>query len=112
MTNSPIARAIGYLQLEVPYSIVIKPKLRDCAGLYTSVYKGNKLVEHRITISLYHTGKDFVRDLNTVIVHELIHAWQEENGIEETHGSEFQRMAEYLGNKLGMGNLYIWDCDV
>ena len=112
MTDNPIAFAIGYLKLKIPYSIIIKSRLRDCAGLYNSVYHGDTLVNHRISISLYHTGKYFVRDLNTVIVHELIHAWQEENGIIETHGIEFQQMAVKLGGILNMPNIYLKDYDV
>ena len=33
------------------------------------------------------------RDTETLIIHELIHAWQEENKITEIHGKSFAKMA-------------------
>lgn len=33
------------------------------------------------------------RDTETLIIHELIHAWQEENKIVEIHGKSFAKMA-------------------
>lgn len=56
-------------------------------GLYGS---NGKLKSHLIHVYL---GNDSVRSLETLIVHEMCHAKQEERGNKDTHGKSFRRYA-------------------
>ena len=40
------------------------------------------------------------RDLETVLAHELIHAYHEENGILEWHGKRFKNDAKLMTKKF------------
>lgn len=107
-----IAKTIGFLRLQKPYKIVIKPKLKKgTRAEYYGMYRKGILDSHLLRVSVYGLDQD-VRDFNTLIVHELIHAWQEENGIISVHGPEFQDKAAFLGYMLNMENIYIKDVDV
>lgn len=55
--------------------------------------KWGELVCHHIKI--YNNG-DRARDVDTLIAHELIHAWQAENDKEDIHGKAFQKMARKI----------------
>lgn len=105
-----IRQTIGFLQIEKPYKIVIKPKLKGNRGEYYGMYRKGRLVSHLIRVSL-HDMQYELRTLDTLIVHEFIHAWQEEKGISEIHGAEFRKMARSLGNVLNLENIYIRGVD-
>ena len=106
-----IAKTIGFLEIEKPYKIVLKPTLGGNSAEYYAMMRKGKLVSHLIRVSISNLKGD-VRDLDTLIVHEFIHAWQQENGIEEVHGPDFQRMARKLGKHLNIDNIYIKGTDV
>lgn len=107
-----IAKTIGFLRLQKPYKIVIKPKLKEGnRAEYYGMYRKGELVSHLIRVSVSGLDED-MRDFNTLIVHEFIHAWQEENGLTEIHGPQFQDMAAYLGFMLNMENIYLKGIDV
>ena len=107
-----IADTIRFLHLQKPYKIVIKPKLKGGnRAEYYGMYRKGKLVSHLIRVSVSGLDED-IRDFNTLIVHEFIHAWQEEKGITEIHGLEFQDKAKELGRVLGMKNIYLKGIDV
>lgn len=97
---------IRFLQLKKPYKIVLKPSLKGNAAEYYSMMRKNKLVSHLIRVSVDNLQYDR-RDLNTLIVHEFIHAWQAERGITEIHGPEFQTMAKFMACNLNMNSIYI-----
>jgi hypothetical protein len=40
------------------------------------------------------------RDFDTVLAHELIHAYHEENGIQEWHGKRFRKDAKLMTKKF------------
>lgn len=107
-----IAKTIRFLQLQKPYKIVIKPKLKGGARAeYYAMMRKGKLVSHLIRINM--SGMEYdLRDLDTLIVHEFIHAWQEENGLTEIHGPGFQQLARELGQVLGLENIYLKGVDV
>lgn len=53
-----------------------------------------------------------VRDYKTIIVHELIHAMQQELGLEEAHGEFFQLKAKEAKELLGLENVFIDGLDI
>jgi len=109
---------VEYLGLEKPYTIKLNSKGKKSASAeYRASYnRGGELVSHQITIYLGNQAQDS-RDIETLIAHELIHAYQEENNIEEIHGDDFQSIAEMLTMYLQtagiyVGNIYVADVDV
>ena len=46
-------------------------------------------------IKIYN-NPDRSRTIDELIAHELIHAWQEENAVEDIHGKPFQKMARKI----------------
>jgi len=106
-----IAKTIGFLEIEKPYKIVLKPTLKGSAAEYYAMVRKGKLVSHLIRVSISNLKGD-IRDLNTLVVHEFIHAWQEEKGLTEIHGPEFRKMARKLEKFLNMENIYIKGVDV
>lgn len=105
-----IRQTIGFLELRKPYKIVLKPSLKGNAAEYYQMMRKGRLVSHLIRVSINNLETDS-RDLNTLIVHEFIHAWQAENNISEIHGREFRKMAKTLGNVLNLENIYIKGID-
>jgi predicted metal-dependent hydrolase len=104
--NLLIAKTVGLLKIQKPYKIILKDKLKDNAAEYYAMYRKDKLCSHVIRVNLSILQND-QRDLNTLIVHELIHAWQEETGLIEIHGKYFQKMAKILGNEFNLPLLYM-----
>lgn len=112
MNGDLIANVIRFLQLQKPYAITLKPKLKDAAAVYYSVYRKNKLVKHLIEISVENLPYD-MRDLNTLIAHELIHAWQTEFTDEQKmHGPEFRKMAKLVSAEFDLPLIYIKGTDL
>jgi len=102
---------VEYLGLEKPYTIKLNSKSKKSVSAeYIAKYnRGDVLVSHQITIYLGNQRTD-TRDIETLIAHELIHAYQEEAGIEEIHGDDFQSIAEMLTMYLQTAGIYI--CDI
>jgi hypothetical protein len=101
---------IKFLGLKKPVVVRVNTrKNKHYDGLYMSRYsdKTGKLLEHRITI---HVG-DNARPFDTLLAHELIHAWQEENGKAEFHGKHFRRLAKAMGEHFGLEQIYIKGTD-
>lgn len=101
-----IAKCVRILGLERPFDIQIKSrrhKSMDAAywGLRT---ESGKLQSHLIRVYL---GNEESRSLDTLIAHELIHAWQEENKLKEIHGVTFRYWAEKLEYIFGLEGIYI-----
>lgn len=109
-----IAQTIRLLQLQKPYKIVIKPKLKGGASAeYYEMRRKGKLVSHLIRINVDNMFADNARSFESLIVHEFIHAWQVENNIQESdHGPHFQDKAAFMGYMLNMGNIYLKGTDV
>lgn len=109
---------VEYLGLEKPYTIKLNSKGKKSASAeYRASYnRGGELVSHQITIYLGNQLED-IRDIETLIAHELIHALQEEEGIIEIHGEYFIDIAGLLVMYLEtagiyIGNIYIAGVDV
>ena len=113
-----IGLTVEYLGLEKPYTIKLNSKGKKSASAeYMAKYnRGEELISHQITIYLGNQPHDS-RDIETLIVHELIHAYQEEKGIIEIHGQDFIEVAGLLSMYLKtagiyVGNIYIEGTDV
>ena len=109
---------VEWLGLEKPYTIKLNSKgKRSASAEYRASYnRGGELVSHQITIYLGNQDTDS-RDIETLIAHELIHAFQEEKGIIEIHGQDFIDVAGLLSMYLEtagiyVGNIYIKGTDV
>lgn len=106
LLNTTIKR----LGLKLPISITIKTrKGKDCDALYVPHYsdRTGKLIGHKITIYTVDTSRSF----DTLLVHELIHAWQEEVRLAEFHGPEFQRWAKTLETEFNLQEIYLQEID-
>ena len=97
-----------WLGLEKPYTIKLNSKGKKSASAeYRASYnRGGELVSHQITIYLGNQYLDS-RDIETLIAHELIHAYQEEHNITEIHGDAFSEIAEMLTFTLEAAGIYI-----
>ncbi len=89
---------IDALKITLPVRVVFSPKSHDSwDASYTPRFdKWGNLKSHQIKI---YRNPDRTRDVNTLIAHELIHAWQEENNKGDIHGKPFQRMARKLARR-------------
>ena len=105
-----IEQYIKYLDLKKPVVIKIKTRTnKHMDACYLPHYsdKTAKLLEHRITVYL----KGACRDLDTLIAHELIHAWQEENKKTEIHGKWFKALAKDMEAHFSLEKIYIKNVD-
>lgn len=101
---------IDFLGLKKPVTIRVLPKHKKSTdAIYESEYNSKgKLCGHRITVY----AKDTYRDFDTLIAHELIHAWQEEKGLTEIHGKRFRKMAAKMQSQFPQFHeLYIPEVD-
>lgn len=50
-----------------------------------------------IAISRRHIRRDGWEDVIHTLIHEMVHQWQDENGLPIDHGSHFRRKAREVG---------------
>jgi predicted SprT family Zn-dependent metalloprotease len=101
----------SYLRLTKPVTITVKTRSHKAHdAYYMPKYSDRtaKLLEHKIVIYVENMSRSF----DTLLAHELIHAWQEEKGLAEFHGKQFQRMAKRMGEYFGLQNIYIEGTDI
>ncbi len=101
---------IKFLKLKKPVNLtVINRKNKSADAEYEPEYsdKTGKLKNHNITIWFC----DNTRDFDTLVAHELIHAWQEENKKWETHGPAFIKCARKMEKEFGLREVYLPDVD-
>jgi saccharopine dehydrogenase-like NADP-dependent oxidoreductase len=104
---------VEYLDLEFPYTIKLKSKgCRDTARYWNMVNDEHGLEYHLIHVYLGNLGKPGERDLETLIAHELIHAWQTEQNMDEIHGKGFIKMAGKMSKKFDLPRIYIPEVDI
>ena len=90
--------------VELRYKFCDYPNDAEDEPRYNS--KGN-LKKHVITLYRWNNNS---RDEKTLIVHELIHAYQEENNLKDKlHGKAFKRMAKKFSK---YPNIYLKGIDV
>lgn len=97
---------IKFLKLKKPINLrIITKKNRFCDAEYEPEFWENtgRLKAHRITIFL----KDNSRSFETLLAHELIHAWQEENKKTEIHGEHFKKYARRMEQEFQLTEIYI-----
>lgn len=75
------------------------------------------ILHHKIRVYLFNLSE--TDNLNALVIHELIHAWQWENtpgfnkpGVTEYHGEEFAEWADILGPEFGISPTSIYRPDV
>jgi hypothetical protein len=98
------------LGLKLPITLVVRTRRnKTCDAYYLPIHSDRtaKLIGHKIVIYT----KDVTRDFNTLLAHELIHAWQEENRKAETHGKHFKKLAKQLESQFGFTEIYIKGID-
>jgi len=83
--------AIKSLGLKHPVEIRLnyKSNAKNCGEYEPRFNSRGKLRGHKIWIYMRYLDRGF----ETTVIHELIHAWQEENQITEIHGKSFAKMA-------------------
>jgi hypothetical protein len=102
---------IEYLDLKKPVVLRVNTRSnKTMDACYSPSYSDRtaKLIEHRITVYTKNTTRDF----DTLVAHELIHAWQEENSKAEIHGKYFKALAKDMGEYFGLQEIYIKGIDV
>lgn len=108
--NSLIAYS-SFLGLKKPVDLRIISRYEKYAdAYYEPVYSSSgKLKRHKITIYLI----DACRDFETLLAHELIHAWQEETRkTKKAHGKAFVRCAKKMELEFNLKELYLAGIDV
>lgn len=92
-----IALLTEFLDLKKPIDIRLKTKLphefKNTRAIHYSWVQGSKVLRHVIQIRLTEDG----RNLETIIAHEMIHAWQAEHKPKsKEHGKCFQDTALHV----------------
>jgi hypothetical protein len=101
----------AYLYLDNPVEIVIKSRSKKNADAnYWGMYNRKGILKYHL-IHIY-AGNKSQRPLNSIIAHELIHAWQEELGLEETHGPKFIEAAHNIERDFDLENVYMEEFDI
>lgn len=109
-----IQQFADWLGIKKPYEIEIRSKSHKKMtaaywGLYTE--KGN-LSKHLIRVYLGNFTNPNERPLESIIAHEMIHAWQEENGINEIHGLKFIAKAQGISRAFNLTQVFIPGTDI
>lgn len=97
---------IKFLGLKRPVNLrIVTRKNRFADAEYEPEYsdRTGRVIEHHITV--YY--KNTTRDLDTLIAHELIHAWQEEHKKQEIHGPYFKKYAKKMSTKFNLPEIYL-----
>lgn len=87
----------AYLELKFPIELYYTPDDKYCGAHYAEMKvtkKGNFKPYHRIIIS--HAHHNLSNEYIDTVAHELIHAWQWENGFNRNHGKKFKNMVKEL----------------
>jgi hypothetical protein len=108
--NSLIAYS-DFLGLKKPVDLRVVSRYEKTAdAYYEPVYSlSGKLKRHKITIYLI----DACRGFETLLAHELIHAWQEETRkTKKMHGRAFRKCAKKMELEFNLKELYIPGVDV
>lgn len=96
------------LNLKLPVKFVFEEKENDSAGYYIPLYsKKGLLRKHKIFINMLDCGRSF----ESLIAHEMIHAWQEENRKKDCHGKSFIKMSQHIQNVLKIEGIFDPECD-
>ena len=100
---------INFLGLKKPVKIkiVTKPYIHADAEYLPLYNSKGKLKSHKIWIYTINNTREF----NTLLAHELIHAWQEEKQKTEIHGKHFIKYARKMETHFKLKEIYIPNID-
>jgi hypothetical protein len=109
----------SYLKIKHPVTIIFKDRIwKNSLGVHWAEVKDNAIKCHIIKLSLKQLPDD-TRNINTVLAHEFVHAWQAEYRPirKKVHNPSFIKKAKDLQGFLGyMGypvtDLYLPDTDI
>lgn len=104
---------IQFLGLKSPIEITFKTKANknmDAVYLPKFSNRGN-LKAHKIVVFLGNQTPDYTRTIDELVAHELIHAWQQENNIQEFHGITFRLQANEMSERFNLPNIYLAELD-
>lgn len=104
-----------YVGLKRPFEIQLRNTEKDSATAeyWALVTEKGKIKRHIIRVYLRNIWENSLeRDLETIIAHEFIHAWQQEMGHEDTHGNSFRQMADIMSAYFGLPNIYNPELDI
>ncbi len=110
-----------YLGLKKPYDIVIQNSIGKHRAEHIALhYSNGRIQKHHIKLAVAGLNRD-LRNAETVIAHELIHAWQAEQRKKaikyDIHGPYFQMKAYFLQHYLrgrghNIGEIYVPGTDI
>lgn len=107
---------VHLLNIRYPYEIQLRSKTcKTATAEYWALYKnGGSGILHRHIIRIYLGNLKYAgeRSFETLIAHEFIHAWQEEQGYLDNHGESFQYIADRLSRHLCLPGIYNPKIDV
>lgn len=98
------ALLIEDMELKFPIKVNFTPDDKYMGAHYDEfriTKKGNFKPFHNIILSIPHHKTD--NDYLDTFSHEMIHAWQSENGLKRNHGKEFNDWVKYISESY---NLY------
>lgn len=82
----------------------------DYDAEYWPKMRGNGKIKRHIIRFYVCADQSFERPFNTLLAHELIHAWQAENDVTDIHGQLFQEWACKLEKDFNLDRIY--DCEL
>jgi SprT-like family len=102
-----------YLKLKKPVDIQFRfCKTSEYDAEYWPKMRDNGKVKRHIIRFYVCSDLDFDREFNTLLAHELIHAYQAERGLTEIHGKHFKRLAKKLEKRFALTNIYNSELDI
>jgi hypothetical protein len=102
----------AFLKLKKPVDIQFRfCKLSEYDAEYWPKMRDNGKIKRHIIRFYVCSDLDFERDFNTLLAHELIHAYQAERGLTEIHGKHFKRLAEKMSKRFALNNIYNSELD-
>ena len=104
----------GFLKLKKPVDIQFRfRQSSDYDAEYWPKMRDNGSIKRHIIRFYVCADQDFERDFNTLLAHELIHAYQAERELTEIHGKHFKKWAKKLQKTFGIKGIYNseLDCD-
>jgi len=79
----------------IPIYIRISRRMKNKLGHYMMATKSGLPAE--IAISWQHIQRDSWNEVLHTLVHEMVHQWQDQNGLPLDHGREFRKKAKEVG---------------
>lgn len=102
-----------FLGLKMPVELTLKTKSnKHSDAIYLPKFSNmGNLKAHKIVVYLGNQDANSRRTLDELVAHELIHAWQQENNIQEFHGITFRLQANEMSERFNLPNIYLAELD-